>query len=118
MLSSRSRNSEAANSANIYGYHMDQGSVFTYVNGYEYRDIQAADNSPSSINPVQFLLNMLTRGDDRVQERATLGHTRRERLEDSFRVGTPEHWTGLSGDECGRRLNSMRSALENIVCPT
>lgn len=42
MISNRSRNTEYANSANPYGYHLGQGTLFSYVNGYEYRDIQDA----------------------------------------------------------------------------
>ena len=41
MLSKRSHNTETTNAANIYGYHLGQGTMFTYVDGYEYRDIQA-----------------------------------------------------------------------------
>lgn len=42
MLSNRSHNTEFTNSANPYGYHLGQGTLFSYVTGYEYRDIQAA----------------------------------------------------------------------------
>ncbi|KAK2606010.1 hypothetical protein QQS21_003527 [Conoideocrella luteorostrata] len=42
LLSSRSRNTEAVNSANPYGYHLGQGTLFTYVEGNEYKDIMGA----------------------------------------------------------------------------
>ncbi|RSH87480.1 hypothetical protein EHS25_003390 [Saitozyma podzolica] len=42
MLSNRSHNTEYTNSANPFGYHLGQGTLFSYVNGYEYRDIEAA----------------------------------------------------------------------------
>lgn len=41
LLSNRSHNTETTNGANMYGYHLGQGTMFTYVNGYEYRDIEA-----------------------------------------------------------------------------
>lgn len=41
MLSSRGHNTEYTNSANPLGYFMGQGTLFTYVTGNEYRDIQA-----------------------------------------------------------------------------
>ncbi len=40
MISTRSRNTEYVNSANPFGYHLGQGTLYSYVNGYEYRDIQ------------------------------------------------------------------------------
>lgn len=42
MISSRSRNTEAINSANPYGYHLGQGTMFSYVRGDEYKDIMHA----------------------------------------------------------------------------
>jgi hypothetical protein len=42
MLSTRSRNTEAVNSANPYGYHLGQGTLFSYVQGNEYNDIMGA----------------------------------------------------------------------------
>lgn len=42
MLSTRSLNSESINGANPYAYHMGQGTLFSYVEGNEYRDIMAA----------------------------------------------------------------------------
>ncbi len=42
MLSTRSLNSENVNSANPYGYHLGQGTLFSYVTGTEYKDIMAA----------------------------------------------------------------------------
>lgn len=42
MLSTRSRNTEAVNSANPYGYHLGQGTLFSYVEGNEYKDIMGA----------------------------------------------------------------------------
>lgn len=42
MLSTRSRNTEAVNSANPYGYHLGQGTLFSYVEGNEYNDIMGA----------------------------------------------------------------------------
>ncbi|ORY32527.1 polysaccharide lyase family 8 protein [Naematelia encephala] len=44
MISNRSHNTEYTNSANPYGYHLGQGTLFSYVTGYEYRDIQAGWN--------------------------------------------------------------------------
>ncbi|KND87076.1 Chondroitinase-AC [Tolypocladium ophioglossoides CBS 100239] len=42
MLSTRSANSEFVNSANPYGYHLGQGTLFSYVEGNEYKDIMGA----------------------------------------------------------------------------
>ncbi|OAA69683.1 polysaccharide lyase family 8 protein [Cordyceps fumosorosea ARSEF 2679] len=42
MLSSRSANSELVNGANPLGYHLGQGTLFTYVDGAEYRDVWAS----------------------------------------------------------------------------
>lgn len=42
MISERSVNTEYTNSANPFGYHMGQGTLFSYVTGTEYKDIQAA----------------------------------------------------------------------------
>lgn len=42
MLSSRSTNSELVNGANPLGYHLGQGTLFTYVDGTEYKDIWAS----------------------------------------------------------------------------
>ncbi len=42
MISNRSHNTEYTNLANPFGYHLGQGTLFSYVNGYEYRDIQNA----------------------------------------------------------------------------
>ncbi|KAG8419582.1 hypothetical protein J3458_004439 [Metarhizium acridum] len=42
MLSTRSRNTEAVNSANPYGYHLGQGTLFSYVEGNEYKDVMGA----------------------------------------------------------------------------
>ncbi|KAK5996848.1 Chondroitinase-AC-like protein [Cladobotryum mycophilum] len=42
LLSVRSTNSEWANSANPYGYHMGQGTLYSYVEGNEYKDIMNA----------------------------------------------------------------------------
>ncbi|EFY99471.2 glycosaminoglycan (GAG) polysaccharide lyase [Metarhizium robertsii] len=42
MLSTRSRNTESVNSANPYGYHLGQGTLFSYVEGNEYKDIMGA----------------------------------------------------------------------------
>ncbi|KAG8983373.1 hypothetical protein FRB90_006079, partial [Tulasnella sp. 427] len=42
MLSKRTRNTECVNSQNMYGFHLGQGAVFTYVSGEEYEDVSAA----------------------------------------------------------------------------
>ncbi|PMB71517.1 Chondroitinase-AC [Beauveria bassiana] len=42
MLSTRSTNSELVNGANPLGYHLGQGTLFTYVDGTEYADIWAS----------------------------------------------------------------------------
>ncbi|KAM3453406.1 hypothetical protein MY3296_003814 [Beauveria thailandica] len=42
MLSARSTNSELVNGANPLGYHLGQGTLFTYVDGTEYADIWAS----------------------------------------------------------------------------
>ena len=42
MLSTRSLNTETVNGANPLGGHLGQGSMFTYVDGTEYRDIMGA----------------------------------------------------------------------------
>lgn len=42
MLSTRSLNSEAVNDANPLGYHMGQGTLYSYVTGNEYKDIMGA----------------------------------------------------------------------------
>lgn len=42
MISKRSSNSEFVNSANPYSYHLGQGTLFSYVDGTEYKDIMAA----------------------------------------------------------------------------
>lgn len=42
LLSTRSRNTEAINGANPFGFHVGIGSLFTYASGSEYLDIQAA----------------------------------------------------------------------------
>ncbi|KAL1873622.1 hypothetical protein VTK73DRAFT_809 [Phialemonium thermophilum] len=42
LLSTRSTNSEAVNSANPLGFHLGQGTLFSYVQGDEYKDIMAA----------------------------------------------------------------------------
>ncbi|OAQ96869.1 hypothetical protein LLEC1_07261, partial [Akanthomyces lecanii] len=42
MLSTRSANSETINGANPLGYHLGQGTLFTYVDGAEYKDIWAS----------------------------------------------------------------------------
>lgn len=42
MISTRSVNTEAVNGANPYGYHLGQGTLFSYVEGTEYRDIMGA----------------------------------------------------------------------------
>ncbi|ATY64353.1 polysaccharide lyase family 8 [Cordyceps militaris] len=42
MLSSRSTTSELVNGANPLGYHLGQGTLFTYVDGTEYKDIWAS----------------------------------------------------------------------------
>ncbi|POR31381.1 Chondroitinase-AC [Tolypocladium paradoxum] len=42
MLSTRSASSEYVNSANPYGYHLGQGTLFSYVEGNEYKDIMGA----------------------------------------------------------------------------
>ncbi|KAG8921081.1 hypothetical protein FRC01_000423 [Tulasnella sp. 417] len=44
MLSKRTTNTECVNSQNMYGFHLSQGAVFTYVSGQEYEDISAAWN--------------------------------------------------------------------------
>ncbi|TXT07369.1 hypothetical protein VHUM_03089 [Vanrija humicola] len=41
MISNRSHNTEYTNSANPLGYHLGQGTLFSYVTGNEYKDIQA-----------------------------------------------------------------------------
>lgn len=41
MLSTRSFNTEYTNSANPYGFLLGQGTVFSYVTGSEYKDIEA-----------------------------------------------------------------------------
>jgi hypothetical protein len=41
MISTRSFNTEYTNSANPYGFHLGQGTLFSYVTGNEYKDIQA-----------------------------------------------------------------------------
>lgn len=42
MLSTRSTSSEVINNANPLGYHLGQGTLFTYVDGAEYKDIWAS----------------------------------------------------------------------------
>lgn len=42
MISKRSGNSEAVNGANPYAYYLGQGTLFSYVQGDEYKDIMAA----------------------------------------------------------------------------
>ncbi|KAG9240474.1 polysaccharide lyase family 8 protein [Calycina marina] len=42
MLSTRSANTEYVNAANPYGYHLGQGTLFSYVSGNEYKDIMDA----------------------------------------------------------------------------
>ena len=42
MISNRSVNTETTNGANKYGYHMGQGTLYSYVTGTEYRDIMGA----------------------------------------------------------------------------
>lgn len=42
MLSTRSANTEWVNAANPYGYHLGQGTLFSYVEGNEYKDIMDA----------------------------------------------------------------------------
>ncbi|KAM3505998.1 hypothetical protein MY11210_007736 [Beauveria gryllotalpidicola] len=42
MLSTRSTSSELVNGANPFGYHLGQGTLFTYVDGTEYADIWAS----------------------------------------------------------------------------
>ena len=42
LLSTRSRNTEAINGANPFGFHVGIGSLFTYASGSEYLDVQAA----------------------------------------------------------------------------
>lgn len=42
MLSTRSASSEYINSANPYGYHLGQGTLFSYVEGNEYKDVMGA----------------------------------------------------------------------------
>lgn len=42
MLSNRSQNSEGINGANPYPNHLGQGTLFSYVQGDEYKDIMAA----------------------------------------------------------------------------
>ncbi|KAG9240025.1 polysaccharide lyase family 8 protein [Calycina marina] len=42
MLSNRSANTEYINTANPYGYHLGQGTLFSYVSGNEYKDIMNA----------------------------------------------------------------------------
>lgn len=42
MISTRSSNSEAVNGANPYAYHLGQGTLFSYVEGNEYKDIMGA----------------------------------------------------------------------------
>lgn len=44
MLSTRSLNSESVNGANPYAYHIGQGTLFSYVEGTEYKDIMASWN--------------------------------------------------------------------------
>lgn len=44
MLSTRSHNSEYTNSANPFGFHLGQGTLWSYVTGNEYKDIQAGWN--------------------------------------------------------------------------
>ncbi|WVQ80630.1 hypothetical protein IAT38_002735 [Cryptococcus sp. DSM 104549] len=57
-LSTRTVSTEYTNSANPFGHHLGQGTLFSYVSGWEYRDIQAAwdwDLIPGSttlLNPV------------------------------------------------------------------
>lgn len=41
MLSNRTRNTECANSQNIKGFHLSDGAIFTYLDGFEYVDIFA-----------------------------------------------------------------------------
>lgn len=41
MISNRSHNTEYTNSANPYGNHLGQGTLFSYVTGREYLDIEA-----------------------------------------------------------------------------
>ncbi|TCD71497.1 hypothetical protein EIP91_008878 [Steccherinum ochraceum] len=42
MYSSRTRSSECVNSQNPFGFHLADGTVYTYLNGNEYEDISAA----------------------------------------------------------------------------
>lgn len=42
MVSHRSVNTETTNGANSLGYHMGQGTLFSYVTGTEYKDIMGA----------------------------------------------------------------------------
>ena len=42
MYSSRTRNAECTNSQNPFGFHLADGTTYTYVTGDEYEDIAAA----------------------------------------------------------------------------
>ncbi|KAL1717893.1 polysaccharide lyase family 8 protein [Schizophyllum commune] len=42
MYSERTKNSECTNSANPFGFHLADGTLYTYVQGSEYEDIAAA----------------------------------------------------------------------------
>ena len=42
MYSSRTTNTECVNSQNPFGFHLSDGTVYTYLNGSEYEDIAAA----------------------------------------------------------------------------
>ncbi|TRM67129.1 polysaccharide lyase family 8 protein [Schizophyllum amplum] len=42
MYSSRTKNTECTNSANPFGFHLADGTLYTYVQGNEYEDIAAA----------------------------------------------------------------------------
>ncbi|KAI5124661.1 hypothetical protein M0805_004269 [Coniferiporia weirii] len=42
MYSDRTRNTECTNSQNPFGFHLSDGTLYTYMNGSEYEDIAAA----------------------------------------------------------------------------
>lgn len=42
MISSRSRNAETVGGSNPYGYHVNQGSLYAWVNGNEYTNVSGA----------------------------------------------------------------------------
>ncbi|ORX36761.1 chondroitin AC/alginate lyase [Kockovaella imperatae] len=67
MLSNRSRNTEYTNGANPYGFHLGQGTLFTYISGEEYLDIMDAWDW-NLIPGTTALLNFPTLGPENVDQ--------------------------------------------------